>query len=319
MPLELPNLDDRTYNDLVAEGLSLIPTYAPEWTNHNPADPGITLIELFAYLSEILIYRLNRVTNANKQAFLSLINGVEWKQAHPNPLDEAMLNEEIRKAVLSLRRSDRAVTCEDFEALALAADSRIRRVCCVPRRNLEAGADDSPGHVSVIVLPADQELIQNVEDYLEPRRLLTTQVHIVAPRYLQIGVQITLVLKSDAQEDVVRNQAVNELQTFFSPYHGGDGKGWQFGRDVYVSEIYELLDKLPGVDYVKKTENFDEIKVDPADRGRRKVIVQEQIIGGQRVLQEHLIAIEVQLDELINPQINPSEISIESPVKPHLR
>lgn len=309
MPLELPNLDDRTYNDLVAEGLSLIPTYAPEWTNHNPSDPGITLIELFAYLSEILIYRLNRVTNANKQAFLSLINGLEWKQAHPNPLDDATLNEEIRKAVLSLRQSDRAVTCADFESLAMAADPRVNRVRCVPRRNLEASAaEDRPGHVSVIVLPADAELIVKVKEYLQPRRLLTTQMHVVGPRYLQVGVQITLVLKSDAQEDLVRNQAVATLQRFFSPEQGGpDGRGWPFGRDVYVSEIYQLLDQLPGVDYVKQTGNLDEIKLDPAYGGRRIFV------------QGHLTAIEVQLDELIEVQINPVEIRTESPVKPYIR
>ena len=53
MPLVLPNLDDRTYADLVAEALAMIPARAPEWTNFNPTDPGVTLIELFAYLAEM--------------------------------------------------------------------------------------------------------------------------------------------------------------------------------------------------------------------------------------------------------------------------
>src|ERR1044071_2439456 len=74
MPITLPNLDDRRYADLVEEARSLIPTYAPEWTDHNESDPGITLIELFAYLSEMLIYRLNRVTDANRYAFLKLLD-----------------------------------------------------------------------------------------------------------------------------------------------------------------------------------------------------------------------------------------------------
>ena len=69
MPLQLPNLDDRRYTDLVEEARGLIPTYAPEWTNHNPSDPGITLVELFAFLSEMLLYRLNRVTAANVLLF----------------------------------------------------------------------------------------------------------------------------------------------------------------------------------------------------------------------------------------------------------
>ena len=83
MPLQLPNLDDRRYADLVEEARSLIPTFAPEWTNHNPSDPGITLIELFAFLSEMLIYRLNRVTARNVLSFLKLLNGTDW-----NPFEE---------------------------------------------------------------------------------------------------------------------------------------------------------------------------------------------------------------------------------------
>ena len=62
MPLQIPNLDDRNFTDLVEEARSMIPQYAPEWTNQNASDPGITLIELLAYVSEMLIYRLNRVT-----------------------------------------------------------------------------------------------------------------------------------------------------------------------------------------------------------------------------------------------------------------
>src|ERR1044072_4492447 len=77
MPIKLPNLDDRAFADLVADGRSLIHVYAPEWTNHNESDPGITLIELFAYLTEMLIYRLNRVTDANRCAFLKLIDGID--------------------------------------------------------------------------------------------------------------------------------------------------------------------------------------------------------------------------------------------------
>ena len=75
MPLKVPNLDDRTYADLVQEGVSLIPRYAPLWTNHNASDPGITLLELFAYLTEIFIYRLNRVSDANKAKFFKLLTG----------------------------------------------------------------------------------------------------------------------------------------------------------------------------------------------------------------------------------------------------
>ena len=79
MPLPLPNLDDRTWEDLVQEGRALIPGWSPVWTNYNPSDPGITLIELFAYLSEMLMYQLNRISDANRLEFLRLINGPGWE------------------------------------------------------------------------------------------------------------------------------------------------------------------------------------------------------------------------------------------------
>ena len=50
-----PRLDDRTFKDLVDEAIRLIPQYCPDWTNFNPTDPGITLIELFAWLTEMTL------------------------------------------------------------------------------------------------------------------------------------------------------------------------------------------------------------------------------------------------------------------------
>ena len=72
-------LDDRTFDDLVDEAVNLLPTLAPEWTNHNPSDPGITLIELLAYFTEILIYRLGRIAPATRLQFLKLLGGSNWE------------------------------------------------------------------------------------------------------------------------------------------------------------------------------------------------------------------------------------------------
>src|ERR1700712_3253918 len=61
MVLPAPNLDDRTFQDIVDEAKRLIPRYTPEWTNHNVSDPGVALIELFAWMSEMVLYRVNQV------------------------------------------------------------------------------------------------------------------------------------------------------------------------------------------------------------------------------------------------------------------
>lgn len=77
-----PNLDDRTFDDILQEAVTLIPKYCPGWTNHNPTDPGITLIELFAWMMEMVIYRLNKVTDKNYLAFLDLM-GISLQAAQP--------------------------------------------------------------------------------------------------------------------------------------------------------------------------------------------------------------------------------------------
>ncbi len=82
MPLTAPNLDDRQYADIVAQAQTLIPRYAPEWTNFNDSDPGMTLVQLFAWMTEILIYRINQVPDLNYIKFLQLL-GIELNPAQP--------------------------------------------------------------------------------------------------------------------------------------------------------------------------------------------------------------------------------------------
>src|ERR1700758_5106095 len=68
-----PTIDSRTYQDLVDEALARIPIHNPEWTNFNHSDPGVTLIELFAFLTENLLYRANQIPERNRLKFLSLL------------------------------------------------------------------------------------------------------------------------------------------------------------------------------------------------------------------------------------------------------
>lgn len=82
MPLTDLNLDDRTFQQLYQELRRRIPAYTPEWTDHNDSDPGITMLQLFAWLAEIVIYRLNRVPDKNYIKFLELV-GVQLQAPAP--------------------------------------------------------------------------------------------------------------------------------------------------------------------------------------------------------------------------------------------
>ena len=74
MPLPTPILDDRSYQQLRDELVRRIPIYAPEWTDHNASDPGIALVELFAFLGENLLFRFNQIPETTKLQFLRLLD-----------------------------------------------------------------------------------------------------------------------------------------------------------------------------------------------------------------------------------------------------
>jgi hypothetical protein len=285
MPLQLPNLDDRRYEDLVAEALGMIPAHAPAWTNHNPSDPGVTLVELFAFLSEMLIYRLNRVTSRNVLSFLKLLNGNDWDpftdSAESELTHEQKENIAARLAGLSddelatlvarqlpptiqrLRRLERAITRQDFETLALQASPDVARVRCLSRKNLELDlGEEREGHVSVIVLPVAnpeggiQNVLAKVREYLQPRLLITTRLHVVKPFFAELAVSAEVVLQTDQRAETVQDRIRGELEKFFDPYPDptSNKPGWPFGRNIFTSEVIALLDRLPFIDYVVSVE-----------------------------------------------------------------
>lgn len=271
MPIEVPNLDDRSFADLVEEALSMLPRHAPSWTNHNASDPGITLIELLAYFTEMLIYRLNRVSRENKIQFLQLLG--ETARDGRERLENASLAEidaALRNTVLALREPQRAVTPEDFEFLARQAmagrprQARVVRAHCELDRNLDTGEalrdDHRPGHISVIIVPDDRKgavdleaLINQVDVYLQPKCLLTTRLHVVGPQYLWVSLGAIIHVHSHVRADEVRKSATQALEEYFSPLpgNGPQGRGWPFGRYLYLSEVFDVLERVPGIESVE--------------------------------------------------------------------
>lgn len=82
MPIVPPSLDDRRFDDLVEDLIARIPAHTPEWTHVRPGDPGRTLIELFAWLGDTLLYRANLIPERQRLVFLRLL-GLGLRPALP--------------------------------------------------------------------------------------------------------------------------------------------------------------------------------------------------------------------------------------------
>lgn len=313
MPIPLPNLDDRSFTDLVDEGKRLIPGLAPSWTDHNPSDPGITFIELFAFITEMLMYRADRVSENNKRAFVKLLRG------NPEHSFAKSIDEEIRLAVLDLRVEQRAVTPADFERLAMNIP-RVARSYCMPRRKIVSGAQgparqaesnqDAPACVTVLIIalpttaelppPEDGSLATAVLDDLNLRRLLTTCLYVAFPRYLKVAVNITCIVFSDRKESEIIAKIKEKLAAYFHPLSGGrNGQGWSFGQALYVSDLYAFLDGIEGVDYIRP--NY----IPPNNDKVPELVAENSLTSARRITEgsgtsERLIGVRLEQDELID-------------------
>ena len=171
------------------------------------------------------------------------------------------------RAPRMLRTSFRAVTAEDYEYLAREASQSVARVCCRQPRPGAAGAATPPGSVRVLIVPTvsrperrvpveelrlPETLADDVEAYLNDRRLLTTSLKVEAPSYAQVKVEAHMRAKAKSDPERVRAEVIDQLNRFLNPIVGGhDGQGWPFGRDLFVSEIFAVLQSVPGVEYVE--------------------------------------------------------------------
>ena len=100
MPIQIPKIDDRRYQDLLDEALNRIPVHNPEWTNFNRSDPGVTIVEVFAFMTESLLYRANLIPERNRLKFLQLL-GIPLNSATSAHGIVSFLNERgLKKTIL---------------------------------------------------------------------------------------------------------------------------------------------------------------------------------------------------------------------------
>jgi len=173
-------------------------------------------------------------------------------------VDEA----KIRGPIL-LRTRNRAVTAEDYEQLAREAAPEAARVHCVPVTDpttgdgvrvlvVPAAAEEAGGRLRFESLLPNDDTLRRIALYLEDRRVIGARVSVEPPSY--VGVTVIARLRAVPRSDPRRlqNDALAALYNYFHPVHGGpDARGWPFGRDIHVGEVYAVLQRLRGTEFVE--------------------------------------------------------------------
>ncbi|HEY0452839.1 putative baseplate assembly protein [Actinophytocola sp.] len=203
-----------------------------------------------------------RAINTLKSSIPFVSGVVNLHPAHGG-VDGETLDEAKARGPIMLRTRSRAVTAEDYEAIAREAAPEVARVHC-----LTAGEDDvSHGAVKVLVVPAaaqrggripfadlvpSADTLERIGSRLDDVRLVGTRVMVEPPRYRGITVVARLVARTRLDPDEIRERALAGLYAFLNPLTGGeDGTGWPFGRRVSHGEIFALLQSVRGVDVVE--------------------------------------------------------------------
>lgn len=188
-----------------------------------------------------------RVTN-----FAAAVGGLD-----PESLDAARF-----RAPNALRSQERAVTPLDYEFLAYQSSRLVARARCIQVRTHGGGNSAPPGTVELLIVPLiprdhprtvdalqpSPELITEVRSFLDERRMLGTQLVVDGAAYLGVRIEATIIVEPNLDPEAVRQRVVARLADYLDPLVGGaDGRGWPFGRDLYLSEAQSIIQSVAGV------------------------------------------------------------------------
>lgn len=202
------------------------------------------------------------------QQTLSFVNSVSNPFPAMGGADLESVEEIKLRGPAMLKSRDRAVTREDFEALAIQSSNSVARVHCIP-------GWEGEGQVAVVVVPKvteghpdfmskpvpTTELLRRVDKFIDKRKLLTTKLHILKPRYLELSVKVEIMRRSSGSGDRIKREIDERLRYFLHPLKGGrERTGWPFGRNVFKVDLYHVVEEVEGVDFVSKIRIYDEEK-----------------------------------------------------------
>ena len=188
-------------------------------------------------------------------------------------LDAESLEEAMMRVPHMMRSRDRAVTAADFEFLTRQAlPATISRVRCLQPRPSDAAPSVIPGQVYVLVVPkvrypagylspdeltVSEDELNLLRAYLDERRLLTTRLYVRTPAYRWVSVRVLAGAAPGVDQGEVENAIQRRLYHFLNPLTGGfDENGWPFGRDLFVADVYQALQNMPNVLFIRQVEMY---------------------------------------------------------------
>jgi len=190
---------------------------------------------------------------------IPFVSKVENIQPAVGGVEAESIDDVKARAALTVRTRNRAVTGRDYEQLIAVAAPSLTRIRCVDATELgKAGLilvlvvpEVPEGRFGFELLEPRQEVLDDVNLYLDERRPLGIQVRIEPPRYLGVSVMVRIaVLQGFANEKVIAD-ADSAIANFLHPNTGGyDAKGWPFGRQLVLGDIHGVLQHVPGIAYV---------------------------------------------------------------------
>lgn len=193
--------------------------------------------------------------------------------------DEETFSSALVRLKKDLKVPWRGISLEDYEYIATHTPGlRFGRSKALVRKEKLSGRMDFHT-IQVIVVPfstkakpePSQGFMNTVLSHLNRHRLLTDKVEVKGPDYVGIGVNISVHIEPGYSEEGRKNEIIEVLNDFLDPLNGGEnGKGWPFGRTVYRSEIYSLIENVEGVDCVQSV-NLESAQKKVNDQGNIEV------------------------------------------------
>ena len=165
----------------------------------------------------------------------------------PENIDEA-----IHRTRSNLRIPTKAVTLNDYEYIVKNMGLAVERVAAIP--------DSQNNIINVVVTPQSSlnnptpspGFLRTIHEHLNKHRLLTTQINVTGPNYVQVSVSMEVEVDSTVNPLIVQNKIHDSLSNFLKPMSGDNKQGWPFGRPVFRSEIYSIIKNIQGVQYMTK-------------------------------------------------------------------